>query len=117
MMNPQKSHIPMPSRDPNNWQALLSALASYWPQFYAAGLAMVIALVRALHAGGRPMKSILEAVLCGCLTLALVPVLHYFGLPQNLAVAGGASIAFLGVEWLRDKLEMVYDSIIGRWLK
>lgn len=107
----------MPSRDPNNWQALLSAIADHGPQIYAAGLAMVIALVRALHAGGRPMKSFLEAVLCGCLTLALVPVLDYFGMGQQLAVAGGASIAFLGVEWLRDKLEMVYDKIIGKWLQ
>lgn len=63
------------------------------------------------------MKSLLEAVLCGCLTLALMPILSYFGLPQNLAVAGGASIAFLGVEWLRDKLELLYDKLIDRWLK
>ena len=107
----------MPGKDPNNWQALLALLASVWPQLYAAGLAFVVALVRALHAGGRPAKSILEAVLCGCLTLALMPILQYFGLPMDLSVAAGGSIAFLGVEWLRDKLEALYDKIIGRWLK
>ncbi|WP_237673815.1 phage holin, lambda family [Vreelandella profundi] len=107
----------MPNKDPSNWQALIDLLLNLWPQIYAAGLAMLIALVRAIHAGGRPMKSILEAILCGCLTLAVMPLLSYFGMPQDMAVAAGAAIAFLGVEWVRDRLEALYDKIIGRWLK
>ena len=107
----------MPNKDPSNLQVLIDLVLNLWPQIYAAGLAMLIALVRAFHAGGKPMKSILEAILCGCLTLALMPLLAYFGFPQDMSVAGGAAIAFLGVEWVRDRLEALYDKIIGRWLK
>lgn len=115
MQHQYEIHI-MPSRDPNNWQALLSLLASVWPQLYAALLAFVVALVRALHAGGKPVKSLLEALLCGCLTLALVPVLNHFGLSPDLAVAFGAGIAFLGVEWLRDRAGAIAEKVMGRWL-
>ena len=107
---------PMPAKDPGNWQALLNVLASIWPQLYAAGLAFMVALVRALYAGGKPFKALLEAVLCGCLTLALVPVLNYFGLSPDLAVAFGAAVAFLGVEWLRDRAGVIAEKVIGRWL-
>ena len=109
--------IPMtPDSEPTLWQMLLSMLASVWPQLYAAGRAFMVALVRALHAGGKPFKSLLEAVLCGCLTLALLPVLNYFGLSPDLAVAIGAAVAFLGVEWLRDRAGAIAEKVIGRWL-
>jgi lambda family phage holin len=107
----------MPAKDPNNWQVFLALLATAWPQIYAAALAFVVALVRGVHAGGKPMKSILEAILCGCLTLALVPVLDYFGINQNLAVAIGASIAFLGTEWFRDRVDAIARRFIDRWTK
>jgi lambda family phage holin len=107
----------MPEKDPQTWQWLANVLSSNWPQLYAAVMAFVVALVRALHAGGRPVRSLLEAVLCGCLTLSLSPVLSHFGLSQNMAVAIGAMIAFLGVDWLRDRAGSVLDKFLGRWLK
>lgn len=111
----------MPLPDPSLWQQFIAGVMGSWTQLYAAGLAMVIALVRSIHAGGKAMKSILEAVLCGCLTLALVPILNYLGLPPDLAVAAGAAIAFLGVEWLREKIELLYENtiekLIKRWFK
>lgn len=106
---------PMPSKDPNNWQTILGALASVWPQIYAAGMAFVVALARGLQAGGKPLKTLLEAILCGCLTLALVPVLDHFGLSQNLSVALGAAVAFLGTEWIRDHAKMIVESLLSRW--
>ncbi|MHB0774288.1 phage holin, lambda family [Halomonas sp. WWR20] len=105
----------MPSRDPSNWQALIGVLASIWPHVYAATLAFVVALVRSLHSGGKPLKSFLEALLCGCLTLALKPVLDYAGISPDLAVAIGAGIAFLGVEWLRERAEGLMDKVFGKW--
>lgn len=105
-----------PDGEPSLWQALIGATASMWPSLYAAGLSFLVALVRALHAGGKPVKSLLEAVLCGCLTLALVPVLNHFGLSPDLAVAFGAAVAFLGVEWLRDKASDIAEKVLGKWL-
>ncbi|MGM0927544.1 MAG: phage holin, lambda family [Pseudomonadota bacterium] len=107
----------MPGKDPNNWQALLALLASVWPQLYAAGMAFVVALARGFQAGGKPIKTLLEAVLCGCLTLALVPVLDHFGLSQNLSVAMGAAVAFLGTEWIRDRAATIFEAVLGRWRK
>ncbi|WP_181454288.1 phage holin, lambda family [Halomonas sp. SL1] len=106
-----------PDKDPNVWQAALDAVAAVWPQLYAAGLAFTLALVRALHAGGKPVKSILEAVMCGCMTLAMMPVLNHFGLSQNLAVAIGAALAFLGVEWFRDRAGAAAERLIKRWTR
>lgn len=107
--------IAMPAKDPNNWQWLVSVLASIWPQVYAFLLSFCVALVRALHAGGKPMKSLLEAVLCGCLTLSLSPVLNHFGLSQDLSIAIGGAISFLGVEWLRDHAGAILERLFGRW--
>ena len=107
----------MPGRDPNLWQALLAYVATAWPQLYAAGLAFIVAMLRSLHAGNPASKSWLEALLCGCLTLAVFPVLHYWGLPINLAVAFGAVIAFKGAEWFSTRADELYEKLIGRWLK
>lgn len=107
----------MPAKDPNNWQWLFDLVASVWPQLYSAGLAFIVALARALHAGGRPLKSLLEALLCGCLTLSVAPVLSHFGLSPDLAVAIGAAIAFLGVEWLRDRASTILERLVSRWIK
>lgn len=105
-----------PEKDPHFWQALIGTVASLWPNLYAAGMAFVVALIRGIHSGGKPVKSLLEALLCGCLTLALVPVLDYFGLAADLAVAFGAAIAFLGTEWFRDRADAVAQRIINKWL-
>ncbi|UTV87518.1 phage holin, lambda family [Cobetia amphilecti] len=106
----------MPHRDPSTWQMLLEWLQPYQANLYAAGLSFVIALLRGLHAGGRFYKSVLEATLVGGLTLALKPLLDWGGLDQDMAVAIGAAIAFLGVEWLRAKSDAIFDRMLGRWL-
>lgn len=113
----QNETLPMPGRDPNLWQHLIGLLASIWPQLYAALMAFVVSLARGLQSGGRPIKSLLEAIICGCLTLAFVPVLDHFGLSQSLAVALGAAIAFLGTEWIRERAEQFIESVLKRWSK
>lgn len=107
----------LPDKDPSFWQALLGALSHIWPQFYAAGMACIVALARGLQAGGKPVNSVLEAIICGCLTLALVPVLDYFGLPQNLAVAVGAAVGFLGTEWVRERAATILEAFLLRGRK
>lgn len=107
----------MPGRDPNNWQVLLAYIATAWPQVYATGLAFIVALVRGLHAGNKARQSWLEAVLCGCLTLCVIPLLHYWGLPISLAAAIGGFISFKGTEWVGGRADELYEKILGRWLK
>jgi hypothetical protein len=39
----------------------------------------------------------------------LIPVLEYFGLPQNLATAAGVFIGFLGVKKLADIADRIAE--------
>lgn len=105
-----------PEKDPHFWQAVLGVLASIWPNLYAAGMAFVVALLRGVMSGGKPVKNLLEASLCGCITLSIIPVLNYLGLPRDLAVAIGAGIAFLGVKWLHEHIDDIARRIINKWL-
>lgn len=106
-----------PDKDLQFMLAALAYVANAWPQLYAAALAFVVALVRSLHAGKKRKTSWMEAVLCGCLTLAVFPVLQYLGLPVSLAAAIGAVIAFKGTEWVGERSDELYQKIVGRWLK
>jgi lambda family phage holin len=112
---PQNESQSMPQRDPGFWQHLLSVISHTWPQAYAAIMACVVAVVRGMQAGGKPLNTCLEAILCGCLTLASMPVLEYFGLGQKLAVAVGAAVGFLGTEWIRDRATIIADAALSWW--
>ncbi|WP_414501478.1 MULTISPECIES: phage holin family protein [unclassified Zymobacter] len=59
----------------------------------------------------------MEACLCGTLTLAVFPLLDYFGMNLYLAVSIGAGVSFLGVDWLRGTLSGELSGIIERWSK
>ncbi|MGJ8526863.1 hypothetical protein LMG33818_002626 [Halomonadaceae bacterium LMG 33818] len=97
--------------NPDVLHAIVELIAKWWPQIYGWLLSFVIGLVRALLNGGKLTHSLLEALLCGCLTLGVFPVLDYFGMNTYLAVAIGSAIAFLGVDWFREFL----SAYLGRW--
>nr|WP_300312781.1 phage holin, lambda family [Halomonas sp.] len=107
----------LPDKDPSFWQALFGVLSHNWPQLYAAGMACIVAFARAMQAGGEPLKSLLEAVLCGCLTLSLVPVLQYFGLSLSLAVSLGGAVGFLGTKWIRERASIILETFLLRGRK
>ncbi|MGJ8518186.1 phage holin, lambda family [Carnimonas bestiolae] len=103
----------MPIKDPDMWRVIINVLQTWMPQIYASGLAFIIGLLRALLNGGKFIHSMLEAMLCGCLTLAAFPLLDYFGLNTYLAVAIGAAISFLGVDWFREHLA----TYLSKWIE
>ena len=67
--------------------------------------------------GGGLVHSVIEACLCSTLTLAIFPVLDYFGLSMYLAVAIGAGIAFLGVEFVRNVFADSIKKFVDRWIE
>ncbi|WP_148276815.1 phage holin, lambda family [Pseudomonas donghuensis] len=71
------------------------------PQLYAAGLSVGIAALRVVYGGGTRRQMFLEGALCGLITLALVPLLEWMGLPQGMATFAGGAVGFMGVEKLR----------------
>ena len=116
----------MPSNDPSIWRMIADALenirASLWqesnrPHLFAPFLSVIIALLRALLNGDGFWHSLLEACLCGTLTLAVFPLLDYFGMNLYLAVSIGAGVSFLGVDWLRGMLSGALTRAIERCLQ
>ena len=92
----------MPEKSPEVWAAVLAWLHAIAPSLYAFALSVTIAVLRVVYGGGTKRQMILEGALCGFATLTLVPLLEYFGLPQNMATFVGGSVGFLGTEKLRD---------------
>lgn len=92
----------MPEKDTTLWAALLAWLIAHQPQLYAAGLSVAIAALRVVYGGGTKRQMLLEGALCGMITLALVPLLEWMGLPQGMATFAGGAVGFMGVEKLRE---------------
>lgn len=75
----------MPEKDPGLWAAMIAWLLLHQPQLYAAGLSIGIAVLRVMYGGGTSRQMYLEGALCGLVTLSLVPLLEWMGLPQSMA--------------------------------
>ncbi|OKS45926.1 phage holin, lambda family [Pseudomonas aeruginosa] len=99
----------MPDKDPITCAALLAWLSAHYPQLYAAGLSFVVALTRVIYGGGTRRQALLEATLCTLITLGLIPVLEWFGLPQNMATAAGVFTGFLGVKKIAEFADRIAD--------
>lgn len=92
----------MPEKSPDLWAALFAWLAVNQPQLYAMALSIGIAVLRVVYGGGTRRQMALEGALCGLVTLALVPLLEWAGLPQSMATFAGGAVGFMGVEKLRE---------------
>ncbi|MCU7240395.1 phage holin, lambda family [Pseudomonas peradeniyensis] len=100
----------MPEKDPGLWSAVLAWLIAHQPQLYAAGLSVGIAVLRVMYGSGSRRQMYLEGALCGLVTLSLVPLLEWLGLPQSMATFAGGAVGFLGVE----KVRGYYDRVAVR---
>ncbi|MGJ8516629.1 phage holin, lambda family [Carnimonas bestiolae] len=114
-MHSQENIDMTPDNDPNMLQQMVAFLGDLGPQTKAACLSFFIAFLRALYTGGGFTRSLIEAALCGCLTLAIVPVLAHWGLSAELSISVGAAGAFLGVEWMRDRVAAIADKVLKKW--
>lgn len=80
------------------------------PLISAAILAFVAAIARSRKEGETFKNSLLEASLCGMLSLGIVSAFEYVGLPPSLATFFGVIIGFLGTK----KMANILDTLIGR---
>lgn len=81
--------------------SLVGWLQSISPALAAVVLSVVTAGLRVVYGGGTYRQMFLEAMLCGAVTLALVPLLQWLGMPDNMATFAGGMTGFVGVEELR----------------
>lgn len=103
----------MPDK-PDTWVIVLAWLSQHAPTLSAAGLSALMAAVRIIYGGGTRRQALLEATICTLMTIGLIPVLEYFGLPQNFATAAGVFIGFLGVKKLADLADRFADFKLPR---
>ena len=115
----------MPNRDPNNWQWLVDL--SPWLLLSAA--TFTVGLVKALHDGGPWKKALMVATMGTILSLSLYPVFLWlavwlaetYSLPdaQGIAMAPCVFVSFMGVEWVRNKADGLYEVLLAfvkKWL-
>lgn len=95
----------MSDKDPLFWASLWQALSLPIP-WQGALMASVIATLRALYDGTdlRAFRILLEALLCGALSLSAASLIEYMAWPAGLAIAIGGGIGFLGVGSVRELL-------------
>ncbi|MGV8407467.1 phage holin, lambda family [Pseudomonas aeruginosa] len=98
----------MPEK-PETWAIALAWLSQHAPVLYAGGLSFMVALTRVIYGGGTRRQALLEATLCTLITLGLIPVLEWFGLPPNMATAAGVFTGFLGVKKLAEIADRFAD--------
>jgi lambda family phage holin len=91
----------MPEKNPENW-VVLSFIAKWIfenSQLLASfALSFVVAVLRTIKEG---KVDLIEASLCGMLTLASWSMIEYIGFPQKIAIFVGGMIAWLGTAWCK----------------
>lgn len=98
----------MPDK-PDTWLVILAWLGQHASTIYAGALSFVVGALRIIYGGGTRRQALLEASLCTLITIGLIPLLEYFGLPQSFATAAGVFIGFLGVKKIADLADRFAD--------
>lgn len=80
-------------------------------------LAFVTAFLRAAYRGKRWKARLLEGSLLAMATIGVAPVLRFFGLPPDLAVAFAVAGGYIGVDTLSDWLRRWGESRVGNGKK
>lgn len=91
----------MPEK-PDTWAALWVALSN--PLWQGVIMAVLISFLRVLYDAKETSKGriVLEALICGALSLVASSVIEWMEWPPSLSVAAGGSIGFLGVTAIRE---------------
>ncbi|MBD8680313.1 phage holin, lambda family [Pseudomonas sp. CFBP 13719] len=92
----------MPEKNPDFWAQVWLVLST--PLWQGAIMATTISLLRVLYEGKEANKGrvILEALICGALSLSASSVIEWMEWPSSLSVGAGGAIGFLGVTAIRE---------------
>jgi lambda family phage holin len=93
----------MPDR-PESWAKFWDALTN--PLIQGAIMAILISFLRVLYDSKETNKCRIfsEAMICGGLSLSASSIISWMAWPENLSVAAGGAIGFLGVTAIREIL-------------
>lgn len=93
----------MPVREPTFWEIIMTSMT-------APVLAFITAYFRAMYDGKSMAGRLVEGSLLGLATVAVKPVLIWWGLPVDLAIFLGVLFGFVGVETLKCWIKRAADS-------
>lgn len=95
----------MPDR-PETWAFIAEWANQHWSQFSAALLCALITGLRVLYGGGTWREAIIEAPLCGGITLAMISGADLIGLSktEHAAFIAGC-VGLLGARWFSEKIK------------
>ncbi len=87
--------------NPNNWIDSMNKLP---PEFGGVVMAMVIATLRVIYDKKETkwLRIVLEAGICGALSLSVTHAIYALGLDANWAFFAGGSIGYLGSQTIRE---------------
>mgnify|MGYP006381702867 CR=1 FL=1 len=101
----------MLDKDPTFWAEGWSFVTSLSAATKGAIMAFFIAYLRVMYDGKEThtVRTLLEALLCGALSLCATSVIKWLNMPQDMAIAIGGAIGFFGVNTLREKILRFID--------
>ena len=105
----------MPEKYMDLWQSAVAAFQLYWPNLFMASLAFIIALLRGIYTGAKWKRSCLEGSIIFFFAIAFGPAAATAGIPVEYATAGMAVVAFLGLDFSRDRLTRAVDRFLNKW--
>jgi len=85
------------------FQPLVDFLLSIPPHVQGVFMAIIVSILRVVYDRKETsrMRILLEAILCGCLTLASASIIKWLGWPDEIIITVGGIIGFIGVMELR----------------
>ena len=101
----------MIEKDPALWAEAWAFVTSISAATKGAIMAFFIAYLRVMYDGKetRKVATLLEALLCGAISLSATSVIKWLNMPPDMAIAIGAAIGFFGVNTLREKILHLID--------
>lgn len=101
----------MLDKDPTIMAAIWSAITGLSATTKGALMAFLIACLRVMYDGKETHKVrvVLEALLCGALSLCATSLIKWLNMPADMAIAIGGAIGFIGVNTMREKILHLID--------
>lgn len=93
----------MQDKDPQSWAYIFSLWDAVPASVKGAIMAFIIAILRIIYDRQETsnMRILLEAAICGGLSLSFSGAISWIGAPESVAVAFGGAIGFIGVTKIR----------------
>ena len=97
--------------NPNNWIAEMNRLP---PEFGGVLMAIVISILRVIYdrKETKPLRILLEAGICGALSLSVTYGIYALGLNANWAVFAGGAVGYIGSQTIRELTVRLLNSKI-----